>query len=299
MKKLEAELWNLKVKGTDVIGYNQRFQELALLCVRMFPEEFDKVERTPIDKEEKGKEKTVIEYGKEKEEHRQDEQGMKKESQNRRREIQEKEDEMRRNIEEINEVQDKRYIGGRYFGSYLHYGLFEMTLSLSSERSLYNALTLLHPDYEASCPSRPVTSLNQVFIASSSDAGGAFLWGYLCQESIGAYGFGISIMPPRKDQNGTTLAYKNPTPQSVTKPNFCNGLTKALTALATLMFSEESDKIEKYVGGLPDMIHGSVMASRPKTMQDAIEMETELMDKKISTLAERQAENKRKLDNNN
>ncbi|GJR48906.1 putative reverse transcriptase domain-containing protein [Tanacetum coccineum] len=68
---------------------------------------------------------------------------------------------------------------------------------------------------------------------------------------------------------------------------------------AELMFSEESNKIEKYVGGLPDMIHGSVMASRPKTMQDAIEMEIELMDKKISTLAERQAENKRKLDNNN
>ncbi|GJZ23647.1 reverse transcriptase domain-containing protein [Tanacetum coccineum] len=45
IKKLEAELWNLKVKGTDVIGYNQRFQELALLCVRMFPEESDKTER--------------------------------------------------------------------------------------------------------------------------------------------------------------------------------------------------------------------------------------------------------------
>ncbi|GJX64804.1 reverse transcriptase domain-containing protein [Tanacetum coccineum] len=42
MKKLEVELWNLKVKGTDVTGYNQRFQELALLCVRMFPEESDK-----------------------------------------------------------------------------------------------------------------------------------------------------------------------------------------------------------------------------------------------------------------
>ncbi|GKE05639.1 hypothetical protein Tco_1397657 [Tanacetum coccineum] len=65
------------------------------------------------------------------------------------------------------------------------------------------------------------------------------------------------------------------------------------------MFPEESDKIEKYVGGLPDMIHESVMASKPKTMQDAIEIATELMDKKISTLAERQAENKRKLDNNN
>ncbi|GJV57772.1 reverse transcriptase domain-containing protein, partial [Tanacetum coccineum] len=44
MKKLEAELWNLKVKGIDVIWYNQRFQELALLCVRMFPEESDKIE---------------------------------------------------------------------------------------------------------------------------------------------------------------------------------------------------------------------------------------------------------------
>ncbi|GJV43603.1 reverse transcriptase domain-containing protein [Tanacetum coccineum] len=52
IKKLEAELWNLKVKGTDVIGYNQRFQELALLCVRMFSEEFDKIERTsaPLQK---------------------------------------------------------------------------------------------------------------------------------------------------------------------------------------------------------------------------------------------------------
>ncbi|GKG13011.1 putative reverse transcriptase domain-containing protein, partial [Tanacetum coccineum] len=27
--------------GTDVVKYNQRFQELALLCVRMFPEEAD------------------------------------------------------------------------------------------------------------------------------------------------------------------------------------------------------------------------------------------------------------------
>ncbi|GJT86242.1 putative reverse transcriptase domain-containing protein [Tanacetum coccineum] len=44
------------------------------------------------------------------------------------------------------------------------------------------------------------------------------------------------------------------------------------------------------------MIHGSVMASKPKTMQDAIEFTTELMDKKIHTLAERQVENKRKFE---
>ncbi|GJZ47376.1 reverse transcriptase domain-containing protein [Tanacetum coccineum] len=38
IKKIEAEMWNLRVKGTDVVAYNQRFQELALLCDRMFPE---------------------------------------------------------------------------------------------------------------------------------------------------------------------------------------------------------------------------------------------------------------------
>ncbi|GJR21912.1 putative reverse transcriptase domain-containing protein [Tanacetum coccineum] len=59
---------------------------------------------------------------------------------------------------------------------------------------------------------------------------------------------------------------------------------------------EKSDKIERYVGGLPNMIYRSVMASKPKTMQDAIEMETELMDKKVSTMAERQAKNKSKFD---
>nr|GFB57425.1 reverse transcriptase domain-containing protein [Tanacetum cinerariifolium] len=45
MKKLESELWNLRVKTNDVLSYNQRFQELALLCVRMFPEEAYKIER--------------------------------------------------------------------------------------------------------------------------------------------------------------------------------------------------------------------------------------------------------------
>ncbi|GKE17662.1 reverse transcriptase domain-containing protein [Tanacetum coccineum] len=72
-----------------------------------------------------------------------------------------------------------------------------------------------------------------------------------------------------------------------------------LALMCARMFPEESDKIEKYVVGLPEMIHGSVMTSKPTTMQDAIEFATELMDKKINTFAERQAENKRKLDNNN
>ncbi|GJR38636.1 putative reverse transcriptase domain-containing protein [Tanacetum coccineum] len=61
------------------------------------------------------------------------------------------------------------------------------------------------------------------------------------------------------------------------------------------MFPEESDEVEKYVGGLPDMIQGSVMASKPKTMQEAIEFATELIDKKICTFADRQDEIKESL----
>ncbi|GJS57460.1 putative reverse transcriptase domain-containing protein [Tanacetum coccineum] len=71
-----------------------------------------------------------------------------------------------------------------------------------------------------------------------------------------------------------------------------------LALLCGRMFLEESDKIEKYVDGLPDMIHGSVVASKPKTMQEAVDITTELMDKKIRTFVDRQTDNKRKRDNN-
>nr|GFC08022.1 reverse transcriptase domain-containing protein [Tanacetum cinerariifolium] len=55
-----------------------------------------------------------------------------------------------------------------------------------------------------------------------------------------------------------------------------------LALLCGRMFSKEADKIKKYIGGLPDMIHGSVVASKQKTMQEAIEIATELMDKKCN-----------------
>ncbi|GKC35142.1 hypothetical protein Tco_1047526 [Tanacetum coccineum] len=106
----------------------------------------------------------------------------------------------------------------------------------------------------------------------------------------------------------TVFRISNCSMENQTKFSTCTLLASALTwwnyhvmtvGHDVAMFPEESNNIKRYVGGLPDMIHGNIIASRPKTMQDAIEMATELMDKKIITLAERQAENKRKLDNNN
>nr|GEW00327.1 reverse transcriptase domain-containing protein [Tanacetum cinerariifolium] len=74
--------------------------------------------------------------------------------------------------------------------------------------------------------------------------------------------------------------------------------TGELALLCVRMFPEESDKIERYVGGFLDMIHGSVVASKPKTMQEAIDMATKLMEKKICTFTERQTETKRKQGGN-
>ncbi|GKE74794.1 reverse transcriptase domain-containing protein, partial [Tanacetum coccineum] len=37
VKQMESELWNLKVKGTNLTTYNQCFQELILLCPEMVP----------------------------------------------------------------------------------------------------------------------------------------------------------------------------------------------------------------------------------------------------------------------
>nr|GEX02491.1 hypothetical protein [Tanacetum cinerariifolium] len=64
------------------------------------------------------------------------------------------------------------------------------------------------------------------------------------------------------------------------------------------MFLKESNVVEKYIDGLPDMIQGSVMASKPNTRKDAIEFATELMDQKLRTFANHQAENNRKFDDN-
>nr|GFC76543.1 hypothetical protein [Tanacetum cinerariifolium] len=49
---------------------------------------------------------------------------------------------------------------------------------------------------------------------------------------------------------------------------------------------ELKTKVEKYIGGLPDTIHDSVKATRTKTMQEAIEFATELMDKRIRDVVE-------------
>nr|GEU48295.1 hypothetical protein [Tanacetum cinerariifolium] len=86
------------------------------------------------------------------------------------------------------------------------------------------------------------------------------------------------------------------------KGNDVGGYTQRFQELAlmcTKFISNETEKVDKYISGLLDNIHGNVMSARPKTLDDAIALANDFMDQKLRTYAERQAENKRKLDNNN
>nr|GEU48742.1 hypothetical protein [Tanacetum cinerariifolium] len=71
-----------------------------------------------------------------------------------------------------------------------------------------------------------------------------------------------------------------------------------LALMCGRMFHEESEEVEKYVGGLPDMIRGNVMSYQPKTMAKAIEFANDQMDQKVLTISERQAEQKKKMELN-
>ncbi|GKA30944.1 putative reverse transcriptase domain-containing protein [Tanacetum coccineum] len=60
-----------------------------------------------------------------------------------------------------------------------------------------------------------------------------------------------------------------------------------LALMCTKFLTDETAKIDKYIGGLLDNIHGNVMSARPKTLDFAIELANDLMDQKLRTYAER------------
>nr|GFA67961.1 hypothetical protein [Tanacetum cinerariifolium] len=45
IQRMEQELWTLTLKGGDIEAYNNRFHELALMCLNLVPMEKKKIER--------------------------------------------------------------------------------------------------------------------------------------------------------------------------------------------------------------------------------------------------------------
>nr|GEV41733.1 hypothetical protein [Tanacetum cinerariifolium] len=79
--------------------------------------------------------------------------------------------------------------------------------------------------------------------------------------------------------------------------NYCpkGEIKKLEIELCNLKFlADETEKVDKYISGLPDNIHGNVMSARPKNLDEAIELANDLMDQKLRTYAERRNDNKRK-----
>ncbi|GJT12209.1 putative reverse transcriptase domain-containing protein [Tanacetum coccineum] len=70
-----------------------------------------------------------------------------------------------------------------------------------------------------------------------------------------------------------------------------------LTMMCTKMVPEEEDRVEKFIGGLPDNIQGNVIAAEPTRLQDAVRISNNLMDQKLKGYAIRNAKNKRRLNN--
>nr|GEU42404.1 putative reverse transcriptase domain-containing protein [Tanacetum cinerariifolium] len=69
-----------------------------------------------------------------------------------------------------------------------------------------------------------------------------------------------------------------------------------LALMCTKFLANETEKVDKYISGLPDNIHENVMSARPKTLDETIELDNDLMDHKFHTYAERQNDNKSKTD---
>nr|GEX51982.1 hypothetical protein [Tanacetum cinerariifolium] len=77
-------------------------------------------------------------------------------------------------------------------------------------------------------------------------------------------------------------------------PTYTNHFQE-LTLICTKFVANENEKIDKYISGLSDNIYGNVKSSKPRTLDETIELTNDLMDQKLRTYAER-ADNKRKTD---
>ncbi|GKB84064.1 putative reverse transcriptase domain-containing protein, partial [Tanacetum coccineum] len=58
-----------------------------------------------------------------------------------------------------------------------------------------------------------------------------------------------------------------------------------LTMMCTKMVPEEEDRVEKFIGGLPNNIQGNVIAAEPMRLQDAVRINNNLMDQKLKGCA--------------
>nr|GFD57196.1 hypothetical protein [Tanacetum cinerariifolium] len=67
-----------------------------------------------------------------------------------------------------------------------------------------------------------------------------------------------------------------------------------LALICTKFVCNETEKVDKYISRLPDNIYGNVKPSKPKKLDETIELASDLMDQKLRTYAERKYDSKRR-----
>ncbi|GJV77210.1 hypothetical protein Tco_1508794 [Tanacetum coccineum] len=66
------------------------------------------------------------------------------------------------------------------------------------------------------------------------------------------------------------------------------GMTKGIADTDMYqVVSTGTEKMDKYISGLPDNVYGNVKSSKPKTLDETIELANELMDQRLRIYAER------------
>ncbi|GJS74894.1 hypothetical protein Tco_0724775 [Tanacetum coccineum] len=73
---------------------------------------------------------------------------------------------------------------------------------------------------------------------------------------------------------------------------------KDIQKMESELWNLTEDRVEKFIGGLPDNIQGNVITAKPTKLQDAVRIANNLMDQKLKGYAVKNAENKIRLEVN-
>nr|GEU54408.1 hypothetical protein [Tanacetum cinerariifolium] len=292
VKKLEVKLWNLNVKGTDLTSYTIRFQELALLCERMFLEESDEIERYVggLPKMIRG---NVMSY---------------------------EPKSMQKAIEFANDQIDQKLLGIANRQAY-NKRKFDNTLRNQQNQQPFKRNNNVAKAYAAGsgakkpyggtkplCPKCNFHHDGPCGVPTWFECGAQGHFKNNCLKlgnrnqgnknqgnqnqagngNVMARAYRVGTAGGNPDANvvtGVALTWWNSRVKTVT-------LEVAQTLPWKTLKKMMTDKVEKYIGGVPDTIHDSVKATKLKIMQEAIEFATKLMEKRMRDAVE----NKRKFE---
>ncbi|GJU29227.1 hypothetical protein Tco_1172816 [Tanacetum coccineum] len=110
---------------------------------------------------------------------------------------------------------------------------------------------------------------NQVKFATCTLLGAALTWWNGLIRTLGHEAYPMTWEVKRNDVSTYTKRFQE------------------LTLICTKFVANETEKVDKYISGLPDNIYENVKSAKPKTLDETIELANDMMDQKLRTYSER------------